>query len=164
VLYTLDQTSHDTFGILILGSHCVLKKRPRYTLGPSIRIICLAMIQTSHDTCQLVPFRTVRTVPYRYMYRTVRCGTVPFKQRTVNGNICPKRKSSLRCHRLTLQRLKKGTRPASIEKKYRNGALDTLGQIYRGRPSRYSNSDTLGSSFKQKYHVKFGFSSHSYES
>jgi hypothetical protein len=72
----LDQTSHDTFGILILGTHCVLKIRPRYTLGPSIKIICLAIIQTSHDTCQPVPYRTV---PYRYMYRTVRYGTVPFK-------------------------------------------------------------------------------------
>ena len=54
-------------------------------------------------------------------------------------------------------------RPASFSKKYRNGALDTLGQKYRGRPSRYSNPDTLGSSINQKYHVKFGFSSHSYD-
>ena len=111
-----------------------------------------------------VSYRTVPIhVPYRYMYRTVRYGTVPIKQRTVNGNICPKRESNLRCHRLTLQ-TKKVPRPASIEKKYRNGALDTLGQIYGGRPSRYSNPDTLGSSIKQMYHVKFGFLSHSYES
>ena len=27
----LDQTSHDTFGTLILGTHCVLKIRPRDT-------------------------------------------------------------------------------------------------------------------------------------
>ena len=69
----LDQTSHDTFGILILGTHCVSKIRPRDTLGPSIKIICLAIIQTSHDTCQPV------------LYRTVRYRTVPFKVQTAYG-------------------------------------------------------------------------------
>ena len=63
--HVLDQTSHDTFGILILGTHCVLKIRPCYTLGSSIKIICLAIIQTLHDTCQQV------------LYGTVPYGTVP---------------------------------------------------------------------------------------
>ena len=74
----------------LLGTLCVLQIRPRDTLGPSSKIICLAIIQTSHDTCQPV------------LDRTVRYGTVQFKQRTVNGNICPKRESNLRPHRLTL--------------------------------------------------------------
>ncbi len=58
---------------MILGTHCVLKIRPRDTLGPSIKIICLAIIQTSHDTCQTVPYRTV---PLHVAYRTVRYRTV----------------------------------------------------------------------------------------
>ena len=57
---------------------------------------------------------------------------------------------------------KKFPRPASIEQMYRNLILDTLGHIYRGRRSRYSNSDTLGSSIELKCDVKSDFSYDTY--
>ena len=82
LFHFLDQTSHDTFGILILGTHCVLKIRPRDTLGPSIKIICLAIIQTSHDTCQPIPYRTVQ---YRTDTCTVPYGTVPYRSNSVRS-------------------------------------------------------------------------------
>jgi hypothetical protein len=54
--------------------------------------------------------------------------------------------------------------PASRE--YRanvsNLIIDTLGHIYRGRRSRYSNSDTLGSSIELKCDVKSDFSYDTY--
>jgi len=57
---------------------------------------------------------------------------------------------------------KKFPRPASIEQMYRNLILDTLGHIYRGRRSRYSNFDTLGSSIELQCDAKSDFSYDAY--
>jgi len=58
---------------------------------------------------------------------------------------------------------KKFPRPASIEQMYRNLILDTsLGDIYRGRRSRYPNSDTLGSSIELNCDAKSDFSYDTY--
>ncbi len=123
----LNKTSHDTFGILILGTHCVLKIRPRDTLGPSIKIICLAIIQTSHDTCQPVPYRTVPIlVPCRTVrYRTVQTAYGHRKYMSKAG-IDPALPS------LNTVNRKKSRVPRMSRKsvEIRNGALDTLGQIY----------------------------------
>ncbi len=86
----IDQTSHDTFGILILGTHCVLKIRPRDPLGPSIKFICLAKILASHHHTS----QPYRTVPY---------STVPFEKRSVNENIWHKQDSNQRRDHLTLK-------------------------------------------------------------
>jgi len=57
---------------------------------------------TSLDTVGSSIERNCLDIFLTLRYGVVLYGTIPFKQRTINENICPKRESNLSCHRLAL--------------------------------------------------------------
>ena len=96
------------------------------------------------------------SVPYRIIssYRTVQYHTVRYGTHTVNGNICHKRESNLRHHRLTPQMVKKSRTEKVLGKSVGMDDSNTFGQKCWSRPSQHFFSNTFWQSVERKCHVK----------